>query len=210
MDEKISSFHLPFSATAITFLTIVIIIVTSILFVSSLLTLNQNHIAIAQQPQQQQQLQQEQSLASKDISFDIDNVTFSHHMASVNGIQLYYVIGGHGNPIVLIHGWPQTWYEWRHVMPALAKNYTVIVPDLRGLGDSSKPLTGYDGKTTAEDIHQLVFQLGFKQIFLVGHDIGAQTAYSYAATHPNNVSKLVIMDFIFPGFIPPSLGSTGP
>ena len=111
---------------------------------------------------------------------------------------------------VLIHGWPQTWYEWRHVMPALAKNHTVIVPDLRGLGDSSKPLTGYDGKTTAEDIHQLVSQLGFNQIFLVGHDIGAQTAYSYAATHPNNVRKLVIMDFIFPGFIPPSLGSTGP
>jgi pimeloyl-ACP methyl ester carboxylesterase len=57
-------------------------------------------------------------------------------------------------------------------MPALAKNYTVIVPDLRGLGDSSKPLTGYDGKTTAEDIHQLVSQLGFKRIFFVGHDVG--------------------------------------
>ena len=107
---------------------------------------------------QQQPLQQEQSLISKDLSFEIDNVTFSHHMASVNGIQLHYVTGGHGDPIVLLHGWPQTWYEWRHVMPALAKNYTVIVPDLRGLGDSSKPLTGYDGKTTAEDIHQLVSQ----------------------------------------------------
>jgi len=89
-------------------------------------------------------------------------------------------------------------------MPALAKNYTVIVPDLRGLGDSSKPLTGYDGKTTAEDIHQLVSQLGFnKKILLVAHDIGAQTAYSYAVAHPNNVSKLVIMEFAFPGFLPP-------
>jgi len=202
MNEKInsSSSDLQTNVTAITSLTIFIIIVTGILFVSSLI-LSQNYTAIAQQ--------QEQALASKDISFDIDNVTFSHHMASVNGIQLHYVIGGHGNPIVLIHGWPQTWYEWRHVMPALAKNYTVIVPDLRGLGDSSKPLTGYDGKTTADDIYQLVSQLGFKQIFLVGHDIGAQTAYSYAAAHPNNVSKLVIMDFIFPGFIPASLG-TGP
>jgi len=129
-------------------------------------------------------------------------------MASVNGIQLHYVIGGR-DPIVLLHGWPQTWYEWRHVIPALAKNYTVIVPDLRGLGDSSKPLTGYDGKSTAEDMHQLVSQLGFKQIFLVGHDIGAQTAYSYAAAHPNNVSKLVIMEFTFPGYMPPSSGSTG-
>jgi pimeloyl-ACP methyl ester carboxylesterase len=84
------------------------------------------------------------------------------------------------------------------------------VPDLRGLGDSSKPITGYDGKTTAQDIYQLVSQLGFNKIFLVAHDIGAQTAYSYAAAHPNNVSKLVIMDFIFPGFIPQSFGSNGP
>ena len=108
-------------------------------------------------------------------------MTFSHHMASVNGIQLHYVIGGHGDPVVLLHGWPETWYEWHNVMPALAKNYTVIAPDLRGLGDSSKPLTGYDGKTVAEDIHQLVTHLGFKTIFLVGHDIGTQVAYSYAA-----------------------------
>ena len=69
-------------------------------------------------------------------------------------------------------------------MPALAKNYTVIAPDLRGLGDSSKPPTGYDGKTVAEDIHQLVTQLGFKSIFLVGHDIGVFVAYPYAANIP--------------------------
>jgi len=88
-------------------------------------------------------------------SFQIDNMTFSHRTASVNGIQLHYVIGGHGNPVVLLHGWPETWYEWRHVMPALSKNYTVIAADLQGLGDSSKPPTGYDGKTVAEDIHEL-------------------------------------------------------
>jgi pimeloyl-ACP methyl ester carboxylesterase len=142
----------------------------------------------------------------EDLSFKIDNVTFSHHTASVNGIQMHYVIGGQGDPVVLLHGWPQTWYAWRHVMPALARNYTVIAPDLRGLGDSSKPITGYDGNTTAEDIYQLVSQLGLGQkIYLVGHDVGAQTAYSYAAIHPNNVSKLVIMDYVFPGFYPPSL-----
>jgi pimeloyl-ACP methyl ester carboxylesterase len=111
-------------------------------------------------------------------------MTFSHHMISVNGIQLRYVIGGRGDPVVLLHGWPETWYEWRHVMPALAKNHTVIVPDLRGLGDSPKPVTGYDGKTTAQDIYQLVSQLGFKDVFLVGHDFGAQVAYSYAAAPP--------------------------
>jgi pimeloyl-ACP methyl ester carboxylesterase len=119
-------------------------------------------------------------------------------------------MGGQGDAVVLLHGWPQTWYEWRHIMPALAKNYTVIAPDLRGLGDSSKPTTGYDGNTTAEDIYQLVSQLGFDKIFLVAHDIGGQTAYSYAATHPNNVSKLVIMDYIFAGFLPPEFGLNGP
>jgi pimeloyl-ACP methyl ester carboxylesterase len=212
-----SSFYLSFCLTAI-FLTI--IIATGI-FASSLI-LNQNQSAIAQQQQQQQQLllgsqqnsnqtispaKQQQPFETKGISFDIDNVTFSHHMASVNGgVQIHYVIGGHGGqPVVLLHGWPQTWYEWRHVMPALAKNYTVIVPDLRGLGDSSKPATGYDGKTVAEDIHQLVSQLGFKQIFLVGHDVGSQPAYSYAAAHQAEVRRLVIMEYIFPGFTPPQL-----
>ena len=63
------------------------------------------------------------------ISFQIDNVTFSHHTATVNGIQPHDVTGGHGYPVVLLHGWPETWYSWHHVMPALAKNYTVIAPD---------------------------------------------------------------------------------
>ena len=99
--------------------------------------------------------------------------------------------------------------KWRHVTPALAKNYTVVAPDLRGFGDSSKPLTGYDGKTTAEDIYQLMKLLGFSKIFLAAHDVGAQTAFSFTAGHPNNVTKLVIMDFPFPGFLPPTFGSMG-
>ena len=96
-------------------------------------------------------------------------------------------MGGKGDPIVLLHGYPQSWYEWRYVMPDLAKNYTVIAPDLRGFGDSSKPMTGYDGKTIAEDIYQLTTQLGFNRILLVAHDVGSQPAFSYAAEHPNNV-----------------------
>ena len=93
---------------------------------------------IAQGQQQQEELSLSNQTAFdiersiEDVSFDIDNMAFLHHTASVNGIQMHYVIGGQGNPVVLLHGWPQTWYEWRHVMPALAKNYTVIVPDLRG------------------------------------------------------------------------------
>jgi pimeloyl-ACP methyl ester carboxylesterase len=167
--------------------------------------LHQNQIGMAQEQNNQTSSsltnQQQQPTGT---SFQIDNTTFSHHMAVVNGVQLHYVIGGHGAPVVLLHGWPETWYEWRHVMPALAKNYTVIAPDLRGLGDSSKPLTGYDGKTVAEDIHQLVAKLGFKTIFLVGHDLGTIIAYSYAAAHPAEVKKLVVMEITaIPGFAPP-------
>src|ERR671916_2228257 len=175
---------------------------------------NQSQVTVAQL-QQQQQMQannqtftpsvEEQQQLLEGISFQIDNVTFTHSMASVNGIQMHYVIGGQGDPVVLLHGWPETWYAWHKVMPDLAQNYTVIAPDLRGLGDSSKPPTGYDGKTVAEDIHQLVTQLGFNTIHLVGHDIGTQVAYSYAAAHPTEVEKLVVMDLTIPGCAPPGI-----
>ena len=140
-----------------------------------------------QQPPQSNFTSAELQLLTEGNSFEIDNVTFSHHTASVNGIQLHYVMGGKGDPVVLLHGWPETWYEWRHVMLALAKNYTVIAPDLRGIGDSSKPPTGYDGKTVAEDIHQLVTKLGFNSIYLVGHDIGVFAAYPYAERIPRKL-----------------------
>src|ERR671921_1783119 len=184
-----SSFHASRHLTATTFLMIGII-TTGTLFVFTPV-LNQNHTAMAQQHQ------------PTGNSFQIDNMTFSHHTASVNGIQLHYVIGGRGDPVVLLHGWPETWYAWHHVMPVLAKNYTVVAPDLRGLGDSSKPPIGYDGKTLAEDIHQLVTQLGFNTISLVGHDIGTWVAYPYAAEYPTEVEKLVIMEVPPPGFWPP-------
>jgi pimeloyl-ACP methyl ester carboxylesterase len=207
--EKNFTAHSPPSIVIALF--IVIALSISIIEIGS----NQSQITVAQQQQQSQAnhtssilKQQQPNLLG--TSFDIDNTTFSHHTASVNGIQMHYVIGGQGDPVVLLHGFPQSWYEWRHIMPALAKNYTVIAPDLRGFGDSSRPITGYDGKTTAEDIYQLTSQLGFNQILLVAHDVGSQTAYSYAAAHPNNVSKLVIMDFPFPGFLPPEFGENGP
>jgi pimeloyl-ACP methyl ester carboxylesterase len=185
------TFHASRRMTATTFLMIGIIITGTLSVFTSVL--NQNHTAMAQQQQSQ----------PNGNSFQMDNMTFSHHTVSVNDIKLHYVIGGHGDPVVLLHGWPETWYEWHNVMPALAKNYTVIAPDLRGLGDSSKPLTGYDGKTVAEDIHQLVTHLGFKTIFLVGHDIGTQVAYSYAAAHPTEVKRLAVMELTIPGFAPP-------
>ena len=178
-----------------------IVLTTLITFIGN--GLNQPHTALAQQQQPQVNLTStEQQHLLDGISFQIDNVTFSHHMATVNGTQIHYIIGGHGDPVVLLHGWPETWYSWHIVMPALAKNYTVIAPDLPGLGDSSKPLTGYDGKTVAAIIHRLVTQLGFNTIFLVGHDIGTQVAYSYAAAHPTEVRKLVVMELTIPGFAP--------
>src|SRR4051794_6824723 len=173
------SYHDQHHVTAITFL-IIGIITTSTLYAFPLI-LNENHTTMAQQQ-------------PNGTSFQVDNMTFSHHTTSVNDIQMHYVIGGHGDPVVLLHGWPETWYAWHKVMPALAKNYTVIAPDLRGLGDSSKPASGYDGKTVAEDIHQLITQLGFKSIYLVGHDIGAFVVYPYAADHPEEVKKLVVME----------------
>jgi pimeloyl-ACP methyl ester carboxylesterase len=122
------------------------------------------------------------------------NKIFTHKTIAVNGFKMHYVTGGKGYPVILLHGLFETWYEWRKVMPALAKHYTVIAPDLRGLGDSQRPDSGYDKKTLADDIHKLVRQLGYKTIYLVGHDWGAPVAYDYAAAHPDEVAKLVMLE----------------
>jgi pimeloyl-ACP methyl ester carboxylesterase len=194
--EKVSFIHSSLSLTVL----VVLAVVTSTIIME--FSLNDHQITMAQQQAHVNLTSDEKQKALEGISFQLGNVTFSHHTAAVNGIQMHYVIGGHGDPVVLLHGWPQTWYEWRHVMPALASNYTVIAPDLRGLGESSKPIMGYDGKTTAEDIHQLVTKLGFNDIFLVGHDFGVQVAYSYAAAHPNETKRLVILDVPVAGIGP--------
>ena len=130
-------------------------------------------------------------------------INYTHYKTNVNGIQLHYIMGGKGEgySIVLLDGWPETWYEWRHIIPQLiTNNYTVIAPDLRGLGDSEKPQTGYDKKTVAEDIYQLVKELGYSKIYLVAHDWGGPVAYSYAAAHPQDIQKMVILDTLLPGF----------
>ncbi len=128
--------------------------------------------------------------------------TFTHHKANVNGIQIHYVTGGKGDPVVLLHGWPESWYMWRKVMPILAQSYTLIVPDMRGFGESSKPNTGYDKRTIAEDIYQLVRQLGYERIFLVGQDWGGPVATALAIAHPENVRKLANIEGVLPGTLP--------
>ncbi len=129
---------------------------------------------------------------------------FTHEYATVNGIEMHYVRGGSGDLVVLLHGWPQTWYEWVTIMPALRDDYTVVAPDLRGGGESEKPLTeaGYSKRVLAEDIHALVQELGFERAIVVGHDIGMMVAYAYASLYPDEVRGLVLMDAPLPGIEP--------
>jgi pimeloyl-ACP methyl ester carboxylesterase len=124
---------------------------------------------------------------------------FSEHYADVNGTRIHYFIGGTGNPVVLLHGYAETSHMWLPIMPLLAKNHTVIVPDLRGAGDSAKPDSGYDKKNMAVDIHDLVTSLGFNHAEIVGHDIGLMVAYAYAAQFPKETDRLVLMDAFLPG-----------
>jgi len=127
---------------------------------------------------------------------------FKHATAEVNGIKIHYVIGGKGDPLVLVHGFGQNWYMWNRLLPELSKHFTVIAPDLRGVGESDKPESGYDKKTMATDIHELVNQLGYKKINLAGHDIGLMVAYAYAAQYGDSVSKVALMDALLPGIEP--------
>jgi pimeloyl-ACP methyl ester carboxylesterase len=104
---------------------------------------------------------------------------------------------------VLVHGWPSTWYEWRHVMALLAPHHRLIVPDLRGLGDSSRPRDGYDKKTVAADLWQLLSgELGLTRWHLVGHDWGGPVAFALAAAHADAIRTLSIVDVTLPGIGP--------
>jgi pimeloyl-ACP methyl ester carboxylesterase len=123
----------------------------------------------------------------------------THHSAHLNGIKQHYVTAGSGPAVMLLHGWPQTWYEWRHVIDRLADTFTVVAPDLRGFGYSSKPAAGYDAETIAGDLAALAAHLGLKDVTVVGHDWGAVFGYVYAATHPEQVSALGVVEMVLPG-----------
>jgi pimeloyl-ACP methyl ester carboxylesterase len=133
-----------------------------------------------------------------------------HVYADLGDVRLHYVTAGSGFPVVLLHGWPQSWYEWRNVIPGLAERFRVIAPDLRGLGDSSRPADGYDKKTVGNDIWRLVHDvLGISEFYLVGHDWGGPTAYAVAAAHPDAVRKLAILDVTIPGDGSPNISQGG-
>ncbi|MHC6591570.1 alpha/beta fold hydrolase [Arthrobacter sp. C152] len=135
-----------------------------------------------------------------EIIQDHNGVPAKHGRAFVNGVRLHYSIAGEGEPLFLLHGVPKTSYHWRRVIPLLTPYYTVIAPDLRGLGDSEHPQGGFDMKNMAEDIAQLATHLGYETFYLVGEDWGASTAYQVAAQYPQRVKKLVYQEMILPGF----------
>ena len=119
--------------------------------------------------------------------------------ANVEGVQFHYMIAGKGPAVVLIHGYAETSLMWKPLIPLLAARFTVIAPDLPGIGDSSIPTGGLDMKNAATSVHALVRSLGVQQAEVVGHDIGLMVAYAYAAQFPAEVTKLVVMDAFLPG-----------
>ena len=128
-------------------------------------------------------------------------LNFTTTMVRANGMLQHFVTAGAGEPVVLLHGFAQTWLEWRRdIIPALAQDYTVIAPDMRGVGDTERPADGYEKRAMAEDIHALLEHLGTGPVLLAGHDFGAAVAYAYAAAHRDAVRKLAIMEMIMPGF----------
>jgi pimeloyl-ACP methyl ester carboxylesterase len=125
--------------------------------------------------------------------------TIISRMAQVDGVKLHYLTAGHGPAVILLHGYTQTSRMWRPLIPLLAKKFTVIAPDLPGIGDSEIPKDGLDMKTAAIRIHALARSLGVEKARVVGHDIGLMVAYAYAAQFPAETEKLVVMDAFLPG-----------
>ncbi len=131
------------------------------------------------------------------------NASFRHCFRTFQGVQMHYVIGGPRNgeqPLVLLHGWPQSWFEWKNLLPALAAKRTVIALDLPGLGDSTGSPPSFDKATLAQFVHGLVSEtLGFTNIDIASHDLGSGVGFAYAAKYPSEVNRLAVMDFPLPG-----------
>jgi pimeloyl-ACP methyl ester carboxylesterase len=125
--------------------------------------------------------------------------TINSRVAVVQGLRLHYLTAGQGPAVILVHGYTQTSRMWRPVMPLLAEKFTVIAPDLPGIGGSEIPADGLDMKTAAIRVHALAKSLGVEKARIVGHDIGLMVAYAYAAQFPSQVEKLVVMDAFLPG-----------
>lgn len=127
------------------------------------------------------------------------NETIVSRTAEINGVKLHYITAGHGAPLILLHGYAETSLMWKPIIPVLAERFTVIAPDLPGIGDSDIAAHGLDMKSAAIRIHDLAKSLGVQKAEVVGHDIGLMVAYAYAAQFPTEVTRLVLMDAFLPG-----------
>lgn len=125
-----------------------------------------------------------------------------HRTITLSRVALHVAMTGAGDPVMLFHGWPQTWHEWRKVAPQLAARHRLIMPDLPGLGDSSRPAAGYDKRTIARDLLELCDHLGLSSFHLVGHDWGGPTAFALACLAPERIRTLTILDVTLPGIGP--------
>jgi pimeloyl-ACP methyl ester carboxylesterase len=130
--------------------------------------------------------------------------TFTSRYVDAGDVRLHAVIGGEGPPLLLIHGWPGSWYYWRLVMPALARDFDVIAVDQRGIGLSDKPEEGYDTATLADDLVGLMDALGHERFAVVGVDTGMLIGYALAADHPHRVARVALGEAPLPGITPPS------
>ncbi|ADP18622.1 alpha/beta hydrolase fold family protein 14 [Achromobacter xylosoxidans A8] len=138
-------------------------------------------------------------MTHQNSSFD----AFAHQYVLVDGHRIHCATAGAGTPVLLIPGWPQTWYTWRHVMAALAQaGYMAIAVDPPGTGDSDRPASGYDTGAIAATLHQLMAQLGHARYQVVGHDIGMWVAYALASDFPQAVSRLALTEAVIPGLAP--------
>jgi len=122
--------------------------------------------------------------------------------AQANGTTLHYVLGGTGPAIILLHGFPEDWYAYHRVMPRLAKQFTVVAVDLRGIGGSAATGAGYDAANMAEDVHRLMEYLHFEHVYVVGHDIGGMVAYAFARRYPKSCRGVMLLDAPVPGLGP--------
>ncbi len=130
------------------------------------------------------------------------NDMFTSRYIDTGELRQHVVVGGDGPPLLLVHGWPQTWYAWRLVMPALARNFQVIAPDQRGCGLSGRPEGGYDTGTLAGDLVALMDALGHRLFAVAGHDTGMWIGYALAADHPDRVARLAVAETPLPGVSP--------
>ena len=128
--------------------------------------------------------------------------TFTSRYIDTGDLRLHAVTGGDGPPLLLVHGWPQTWYAWRLLMPALARDFTVVAIDQRGIGLSDKPQDGYDTGTLASDLVAVMDALGHQRFAMYGTDVGMPIAYALAADHPDRLDRLVVSEAPLPGISP--------